>query len=326
MPTQSGLPADYWTRPATLDDAEAVAAILTACERAHGLGTSTSAATVLDDWQGVDLDEETLLIIAPDGSVAACADVLNRSYVNISVYGYVHPDHTGRGLGGYLVQWGEEWARSRMDRAEPGARVVVQHYVPSQDKAALELLPAHGYEPVRGTYVMGIELDAAPPEPEWPEGIHVTPYRPGEDDMEVHLAVEDAFRDLWGRPRSDFERFQAYAQGEGVRPDLWIIARDEAGQIAGISLGTLADDHGWIDTVGVTRAWRRKGLGLALLHASFRAFFRRGIHDVRLSVDAQSLTGANRLYERAGMHVISHYILHQKELRSGFDLSDRSGE
>ena len=41
---------------------------------------------------------------APVGGPVAYADVLNRSYVSVSVYGYAHPEHRGRGIGGYLVR------------------------------------------------------------------------------------------------------------------------------------------------------------------------------------------------------------------------------
>jgi hypothetical protein len=37
-------------------------------------------------------------------------------------------------------------------------------------------------------------------------------------------------------------------------------------------------------------------------------------------VDASSLTGAVRLYERAGMHVARQYDRYEKELRSGKEL------
>lgn len=54
---------------------------------------------------------------------------------------------------------------------------------------------------------------------------------------------------------------------------------------------------------------------------TFGEFFKRGIRNVYLGVDAQSLTGATRLYERAGMHVIRQYNSYEKELRAGKELS-----
>jgi hypothetical protein len=42
-------------------------------------------------------------------------------------------------------------------------------------------------------------------------------------------------------------------------------------------------------------------------------------------VDAESITGAPRLYGRAGMRVKESYVIHLKELRPGVDLGARSG-
>ncbi len=81
---------------------------------------------------------------------------------------------------------------------------------------------------------------------------------------------------------------------------------------------------GYVHTLGVRRPWRRRGIALALLHHSFGEFFNRGKSKVSLHVDAKSLTGATRLYEKAGMHVdrLSHN--YEKELRPGKDLSTQS--
>jgi hypothetical protein len=56
---------------------------------------------------------------------------------------------------------------------------------------------------------------------------------------------------------------------------------------------------------------------MALLLHSFNEFYRRGSRKAGLGVDASSLTGATRLYERAGMHVARQYDSYQKELRPG---------
>ncbi len=83
-------------------------------------------------------------------------------------------------------------------------------------------------------------------------------------------------------------------------------------------------EMGWVDSLGMRRPWRRRGLALVLLHHSFGEFYRRGKCKVGLEVDAQSLTGATRLYEKAGMHVDRQYANYEKELRPGGDLSTQS--
>jgi ribosomal protein S18 acetylase RimI-like enzyme len=71
---------------------------------------------------------------------------------------------------------------------------------------------------------------------------------------------------------------------------------------------------GWVRGLGVRRGWRGRGLGLALLQHTFGAFYARGRSTVGLGVDAQSPTGATRLYQRAGMRVTEEYETYQKIL------------
>lgn len=90
-----------------------------------------SVEELLGDWQKIDFSEEGVAVTDPDGGLAS----------------YVRPDHRGRGLGVFLVGWGEEWARERMDLAPDGARVVVQFYVNTADELASRLLESLGLLP-----------------------------------------------------------------------------------------------------------------------------------------------------------------------------------
>jgi ribosomal protein S18 acetylase RimI-like enzyme len=98
-------------------------------------------------------------------------------------------------------------------------------------------------------------------------------------------------------------------------------------EIAGVSLCYPRIDEdpemGWVGTLGVRRPWRRRGLALALLQHSFNILAKRGVRKAGLGVDAHSLTGATRLYEKAGMRSDPRWQFSQyeKELRPGKDLS-----
>lgn len=317
------LPSGYTVRPPTRDDTEAVAATIAACQAADSGKADMSTEELLDDWHGVDLATEAIAVSAEDGTIAGYADFMDRSHVVISVYGYVHPEHRGRGIGRFLVDWGEESARNRIPDAPEGARVVVQHYLDAANEAAARLLAEAGYVPARQIYVMNIDLDQAPP-PDWPPGLTVRAFVPGQDDLACHEAVEDAFRDLWGRPPGTFERFQQLLGQESFDPGLWFLA-EEDGQIAGIVLAKTIAGEGWVDAVGVRRPWRGRGLGLALLRQAFAEYHRRGVRGVGLSVDAESATGAPRLYGRAGMAVERGYTIHRKELRAGTEWDPEAG-
>jgi mycothiol synthase len=319
----TGLPEGYTTRAPRREDAVAVAALISACQIADSGQTDMSVEELLDDWHPIDLAEEAVIVTAPDGRVAAYADVLNRSFVIVSVYGYVHPDLRGIGIGSFLLAWGEDWTRDRMSQAPENARVVVQHYINSANAGARRLLEDSGYTPVRGIYVMETDLDEVPPLPHWPEEISVRTFVPGRDERAAFEAVEDAFEDMWGRPRGTFQRFVGMTETESFDPTLWFLAVD-GDEIAGVTLCKTLAGEGWVDVVGVRRPWRKRGLGLALLRHAFTEYHRRGVPRVGLSVDAESITGAPRLYGRAGMRVRESYIIHLKELRQGIDLSARS--
>ena len=320
-----GLPEGYTTRVPAHEDAKAVADLISACQIADTGTSDMSVEELLDDWHTLDLAEEAVVVIAQNGTIAAYADVFNRSFVIASVYGYVHPDHREVGLGSYLVAWGERWTRDHTPQAQANARVVVQHYINSANEAGRRLLEYSGYTPVRGIYVMETTLDEAPPPPNWPPDISVRTFVPEQDERAAYEAVEDAFRDLWGRPRNPFERFVRETQKESFDPSLWFLATD-GDEIAGLTLCKTLAGEGWVDVVGVRRPWRNRGLGLALLRHAFTEYHRRGTHRVSLSVDAESITGAPRLYGRAGMSVRESYIIHLKELRPGVDLGMRLHE
>ena len=305
------------------EDAGEVAAMIRAADLTDNGTSDMSVEELLDDWYSLDLAQEAVAVVAPDGTIVGYADVVNRSFVSVSVYGYVHPDFRGLGIGKSLISWGERWTRERIPHAPEGSRVVVQHYINDLNEPAQRLLRSLDYAPVRGVYVMETELHEAPPQPLWPEGVTVRTFTPGKDERPLFEAVEDAFRDMWGRPRGTLERFISMTRAESFDPTLWFLAVD-GDEIAGATLCKMLAGEGWIHVVGVRRPWRNRGLGLALLRHALAEYHRRDVRKVALSVDAESITGAPRLYGRAGMHVRESYAIYLKELRPGRDLGARS--
>jgi ribosomal protein S18 acetylase RimI-like enzyme len=113
----------------------------------------------------------------------------------------------------------------------------------------------------------------------------------------------------------------------GYTPDMWFVAMD-GDQMAGICICRREDtedtESGWVSELGVRRAWRKRGLGLALLKHAFAAFYTDGKKRAGLGVDASSLTGALKLYESAGMRVQRQFNQYEKEFRRGKELATES--
>ncbi len=313
------LPDGYWSRHPVLEDAPGVAALIDAYEEdVYGQSEMTSAWLV-DDWNEIDLTDEAVIVIAPDDQIVASADIFNGSYSSVSVYCYVHPEHRKRGLGTFLIQWGEQWTRDHINAAPAGAQVAAQFYPALVDEQAHQLLVKCGYQPTRRYFIMEMALDQPPEPARWPAGITVRPFVPGQDEQETFETFAESFQDHWGPPESH-EAFLQRISADSFNPDLWLLAF-EGEELAGVCLCRLVEGSGWVDSLGVRAPWRRRGLGLALLRHAFAELHRHGATDVGLSVDVESSTGAPRLYERAGMSVKHSYIMHQKILRPGFDLN-----
>jgi GNAT superfamily N-acetyltransferase len=249
--------------------------------------------------------------------------------VRYNVWGRTHPDHEDRGIGTALLAWAEDRAAQSVGKAPADARLTLGGGALASHAAAHDLYRAAGYQPVRAFLRMVIHMDTPPAEPAWPAHITLRTMQPGEE-ADVIRSFRESFRDHWGFVETPFEeelarwRAGAFADPE-FDPSLYFLAC-EGEQIAGVSLcwhDTFDDpDMGWVSILGVLRPWRKQGLGLSLLRHSFAEFYRRGKRKVGLGVDAASLTGATRLYEKAGMRSdpTREMLAFEKEIRPGVEL------
>jgi mycothiol synthase len=278
-----------------------------------------TAADWGSDWSspGFDLARQTRLVLAPDGAVAGYAALwASAPYTLLEQWGRVHPAHTGRGLGTHLLGWAEATVRPFAARASQPARL--QTWVRRGDADAQALLADHGFGLVRHFLRMAIEFDesAPPAAPRWPEDVRVRAFAPGPDDEPVYRVVREAFSDSWDyvpRPYQEgLARWRHFIQhDDAFDPSLWFLAvtgADADERIVGTTFvrWTMPEDaeRAWIRTIGVVREHRRRGIAEALLRHALGEIYRRGRRKAALGVDAASPTGATRLYEKAGMHVV----------------------
>lgn len=311
------LEAGYSVRRPNLTDASPVHELIVAMEAAEfGEPDDYRLDDLLDDWQQFDLARDAWIIVAPDGAVAGYGYARRHQIVRNDVEGYVHPAHHGRGIGTTLVRLGEAWAREAVPLAPAGAEVFVTNWINSRNAAACSLLAHEGYCAVRYFWRMGIDLDATfAPQP-WPAGITVRTAAEIGNLHPFHETVEECMADHWGHVTRPFEEWVERRCGTDFDPRLWFLALD--GEIpAGAVLCKLSDDSGEVDTLVVRRDYRRQGLGSALLSFAFGALAGQERTRIRLTVDAENLTGATRLYERAGMQVVQEYAAYRKTLREG---------
>ncbi len=292
-----------------------VLALVQACDRAVYGDSDWTADELREEWDALDLRADAW--VAVDGErIAGVVHVHETSGTRVIIDGYVHPASTGRGVGSRLLEAAEERARERArEAAGAGVRwIETAHLV--GDPGAPALLASRGYERVRTFFRMVAELSGATPAPVWPEGLELRAFDRERDGRRVQAAVDDAFANEWGHEPRAYDTFAARVfDGDRFDPDLVLVVWD-GDEIAGVSLNypKRMGNWGWIGTLAVRAAWRRRGLGLALLHEGFRRFEERGETVAALGVDSENPTGAGRLYERAGMRILWRADLWRKEL------------
>jgi mycothiol synthase len=290
------------------DDGPEVLALMRAFDRAAWGDSDWTESDLEEHWDDIDVARDAQ-VVELDGRLAGYVSVEVRG-PRVIADGYVDPELRGRGVGSALVEAAERRA------LEEDGRVYV-HYATLGDGSRL-FFERRGYLPVRHHWRMAVELHEEPTV-EVPQGVELRPYRPGEERA-IHAAMEEAWSvGGWQhQPRTFKEYAKATFERRGHDPSLYLVAL-VGGEVVGASLGEWKrnGDWGWIGTLGVRPAWRRRGIGEALLMRSFAEFFCRGERRVALGVDAESPTGATRLYERAGMHVLYEVIVYEKELRAG---------
>ncbi len=173
------------------------------------------------------------------------------------------------------------------------------------DERLIDAFSALGFTPVRHSYRMEIDLGGDGREPPLPDGIAVRTMRDDEHQL-VYNVILEVWQDTSDPMDDTFDEWAHWTvKSAAFDPSLWFLAfgNDE---LAGFSLcreDPTDPTAGYVATLGVRRAWRKRGLGEALLLHSFEEFRRRGYTRGTLGVDASSPTGATRLYERAGMSV-----------------------
>ncbi|HKJ39901.1 MAG TPA: GNAT family N-acetyltransferase [Anaerolineales bacterium] len=311
------LDPDLKLRAAQLADVNAVAQlILDVCIRDGDPTVADTPEDIEREWKtpGFVLETDAFVVETSDGRIVGYEVFYeNLAHANMDGDGYVHPDFMGRGIGTALLRALEARAREEMNLTDPDLRVFIRNAMAIGDTVGCEMHENEGYKTIRFNWRMEITLDKEPSPPKLPEGIELRPFDMSQDHA-VYEAHEDAFSDHWGHIRRPYEEWIQH--NEDRDRSLWLIAWD-GDQIAGYSLNRVRNDIGWVGSLGVRRPWRNRGLGEALLLQSFSELYQIGKPVIGLGVDAESPTGATRLYKKVGMHTASEYAVYEKELRPG---------
>lgn len=331
------LPPGFTWRPATLEDVGAAVDLFNLADReflAPGAPGWHRQDETRSEWTepGFDPQTDTVLVFDDQARLVGYQEAFTTPpHVRAIVWGRVHPDYRGAGLGSALVEWGEQRARELVGRAPEGAAVDAQAWVDTANEGATKLLEGSGFTRTRYFWDMEITMSEPPAEQRWPDGLEIRPFVREEHHRIAHNAVLESFKDHWGFAEADpdesFERAVHEVESDSNFDPKYFHVLWDGDEVAAVSLCHPKAENdprkGLVGVLGVRKAWRQRGLGLAILLHSFRVFWDNNMPVVTLGVDADSLTGATRLYEKAGMHVERTFATYEKRLRGGKELRNR---
>ena len=322
------LPAGHSFRSVRDDDAPALARLITDWSRENGDHDSTTAEHVRSVWASpqFELADGAIVVVDEAGRIVGYEEIINHGgHTILGINGaVVRREKHGLGIGDALVAWAERRAAAHANLADRASHVVIRLGVAVGDGPGRARLERRGYALVRRFWTMERELDGTEPAPAWPEGITVRAMAPGEERT-LFDVDEEAFAEHWGRaPVSsdvEFERFLTYLTPEWrFDPSLFFAAVDGDEIVATCFTWPAYEGDAslaYVSSLGVRKAWRRRGIGRALLLHAFAAVRAREIPRICLKVDSENETGATDLYERAGMEIVHRHLAYEKTIREG---------
>jgi GNAT superfamily N-acetyltransferase len=305
MSSSPDLPEGFAEREVQPEEAALVAELVNAHEEAFETGERVSEDDVRAQWRDLGDRGRASLVLDGECLPAAYYEVWPEIAERVHLDGYAHPGFRGRGLGAFVVRAGTEAARPLGDYAVAGTLAT--------DREAHELFAREGWRPLRTFFRMVKDVEAEEA-PQPPPALVLRSFEPA-DAHRFHAAREEAFADHWDHTAESFEEFRRkHLEADDFDATLWWLVLDGEEVAATAECGRRFG-MGWVGMLGVRRPWRRRGLGELLLRTAFAELARRGERRVGLGVDAESPTGATRLYERAGMSVAFQIDVFRKDLR-----------
>ncbi|MEV6372791.1 GNAT family N-acetyltransferase [Micromonospora musae] len=303
------LPAGWTARRPTADDVPAILKVVHAADVFAVGYPDFDAEDVRDALTApfVDPARDSWLVTDPDGTVTAWAILSNptgvgREWVDV----LVDPDR-GAGLRApLLARLLDRVAERAAERGLPHLTARTGVFAP-ETRWAGELVEA-GFTRIKRYVRMTRSLADLPAEPAPPNGVTVRPLvADDEADLRLfHRIFDTAFRDTPDYEPVGFAQWREQLPSYGKVWDEWFVA-----EVDGVPAGALQSsdqaleqEMGWVRTLSVLPAYRRRGVGAALLRRAFAVYAGKGRTAAGLGVDLANPTTPVTLYQSVGLREV----------------------
>ena len=217
----------------------------------------------------------------------------------------VLPEFRRQGIGRELAERAIESLRERgMETA--------QCWIRDDKTPCKQLFESLGFDLIRVFSAMRRELDAIPSDMGGSKDVRLRVMRESTEDIRLlRWLVNETFSEHFDFRPSTLEEWKHWSEHPDFDRKGWffaLLADDPVGLV-----GTWIDSkfvkytgkkRGWIDTIGVLKPLRRKGIGTSLISRGMHYLKSKGMTEVELGVDDLNQTEAVKLYEKVGFKVI----------------------
>jgi len=306
-------------------DLEAIVELINAADAVDQLDQGTNVSEFREVLHHPDSDpyHDAVVALSEDRRLVGhsrlnlvAAPLQSRLYV----HSVVHPDWRDQGVERAMLE--QLWHRAEERRRTLGSRTVqFRTYCAAFQDKRVALFEELGLQPVRyDLHMVYRPLDNLA-EPRIPPGIDVRPFARGLDNEAALGTVNEAFADVMDHAPVTLEEFDHWIESPSFQANLSPVALD--GQyVVGLCLCTVSEGRarvlgrrdGYVDTLCVISAYRRRGLGSALLLTCLRALQKAGLESATLDASTDNPTEAIHLYEQAGFQEAWRWVTYGKEM------------
>jgi mycothiol synthase len=320
-------------RPLRDTDYAELAALLNDAALIDGRAQHVVGEELREEFESVEVDLATRTLAAWQGDQLTGAAYLmylpstvreQRCYV----FGTVHPDHRGNGIGRRLLAWGVEHGTALLQSSGDDLPKYLRVDSPRAHTSALRLFERLGFAPVRYFADLHADLSESFPtsshvvasgSPSSAAAFRIVPWDLARNDEARHVK-NAAFMDHWGSTPTPPEWWNTQTTGFGSRPDWSYFAVDGDDKIIGHLIthrfenddALLGAKYAWVDNIGTLAEWRGRGVATSLISTALATYRRHGMQFAALGVDSANPTGAYRLYESLGFRPWRESVTYQR--------------
>ena len=306
-------------------DLEAIAHLLNTCAAIDPPEEWPSLAEIQIQFEtppkSVDVDRDLRLWEnTTTGQLSACAGLMIPEIgeeLGTFLWFRIHPEARYNILKSEIFPWAE--ARMRQVAQERNVAVKLISGARNDQSDRLSAIEDYGFKVGRYFITMERSLSEFLPKPEFPEGFTVSQGAQKNSTAWVEL-FNQTFANHWNHNDMTVGQIQDELAQTYYNPKLDLVAISPDGTLAAFCYSHVKPSSdkstaiSLINVLGVRPAFRRIGLGKAILLAGMHQLKAEAVDRAMLYVDADNIYSALRLYQAVGFQEVSTQIAYSKKL------------